>query len=496
MPEPMPMPAAPADGHTAVTDAFTARDPHATPLSEVLFSVPSIVQRGVVYLISAMLVFGLGLLYFGKVNVIVTAKGIVVPKGASLRVEASEGGIVTEVLAQVGERLEAGAPIVRLDPTRSDMSIAALTRKQQLLETRLAGQRAAAAATESCLENPERFLREDKQLDTFGSVGPAFDALNTAWLSLQRAILSKDQETPRKKEALRQSIEVAKERVQTLVNAKQATVWELTEADKDLAQKKNRLEEFRQLVERGIYAQVDLEAEQERFHTAEVAREAIRQRAGQTELEIATERLRVTELESKIRSDDLDVQGRYQVAVVQHRQSLANLRQALQDLRLEIDKTDDQLQDTRDELQIAKRQLSDTTITMPVSGTLVEVDFKNPGETIPSGGVVATVVADGAPLMINALVANSDIGFVSEGLEARVKVDAYPYQQFGTVSGSVMQIFPNVGKDENFKVTLSLPEGKISYKKREIQLFPGLTVEAEIMTRKERLFWFLLKQRT
>jgi len=93
----------------APADAFTTRNLQATQMSEVLLAVPSIIQRGVVYLISAILVASVGFLYFGKVNVIVTAKGTVVPKGEGLRVEATEGGMVTEVLAHVGERLQAGS---------------------------------------------------------------------------------------------------------------------------------------------------------------------------------------------------------------------------------------------------------------------------------------------------------------------------------------------------------------------------------------------------
>jgi len=376
------------------------------------------------------------------------------------------------------------------------MSINALDRKFQLLQNRLQGQHAAAQAAERCLDNPEQYLAQDDQLDVSGNIGPLFDALNNAWLSLQSATFARQQEFPQKKQATQQALTLGKERIQTLEKARQARLGEWQKAEQGLEQKKKRLEEFRRLVQRGIYAELDLETEVERYHAAEASVEGVRQQAAQTELEIANERLRLTELQHKLRAQEIETEDKYQLATVQYRQSLANLRQGLHDLRLEIEKLEAETHNTHDELEMARRQLADTTITMPVTGTIVRVDFKNPGENIPRGGVVATIVPDGAPLLINAFVANPDMGFVSEGLSARVKVDAYPYRQFGTVPGQVLQILPNVDKDENFSVLLTLPQDKISYKKHDIQLFPGLTVEAEIITREDRLFWFLLRQQT
>jgi HlyD family secretion protein len=166
----------------------------------------------------------------------------------------------------------------------------------------------------------------------------------------------------------------------------------------------------------------------------------------------------------------------------------------LDDLRADITKLEVEINNTRGELQLAESQLTHTTITMPVTGTVIRMEVKDPGTMVGTGGVVAGVVPDGAPLVIQATVPNKDIGFVRAGLPARIKVDAYPFQQFGTVPGQVLKVFPNVGSSEHFTVTLALLQGNIATGEHNIQFFPGLTVQAELLTRKQRLFNLLFSK--
>ena len=98
------------------------------------------------------------------------------------------------------------------------------------------------------------------------------------------------------------------------------------------------------------------------------------------------------------------------------------------------------------------------------------------------------------PLVVKATVPNKDIGFVKQGMSARIKVDAYPFQQFGTLPARVQQIFPNVNNSENFTITLELLRDTIKADGHEIQLFQGLTVQAEVQTRNQRLFELLFSK--
>jgi len=101
---------------------------------------------------------------------------------------------------------------------------------------------------------------------------------------------------------------------------------------------------------------------------------------------------------------------------------------------------------------------------------------------------------DNMPLVVKATVPNKNIGFIKEGMAARIKVEAYPFEQFGSVPAQVRQIEPNVGNEDNFAMTLELLQNSIKADEHEIELFSGLTVQAEVQTRNQRLFELLFSQ--
>jgi hypothetical protein len=99
-----------------------------------------------------------------------------------------------------------------------------------------------------------------------------------------------------------------------------------------------------------------------------------------------------------------------------------------------------------------------------------------------------------APLTVKATIPNKDIGFIKVGMMAQIKVDAYPFQQFGNVPAQVRQITPGTNQDDDFTITLDLLQDSIKTDEQSIQLFSGLTVQAEVQTRNQRLFELLFSQ--
>lgn len=84
-----------------------------TELSEVMSTLPSIVHRGGIYLISAAVGFAAILLYFGRIPVWVNARGNIVPEVENIPVIAEENGVVTEVLAEFGQQLPKNVTLLK-----------------------------------------------------------------------------------------------------------------------------------------------------------------------------------------------------------------------------------------------------------------------------------------------------------------------------------------------------------------------------------------------
>ena len=81
------------------------------------------------------------------------------------------------------------------------------------------------------------------------------------------------------------------------------------------------------------------------------------------------------------------------------------------------------------------------------------------------------IVPDGE-LEAKIFVNNSDIGFVKEGMQAEIRVDAYPFTRFGFLSGRVMHIGDEVLAADNLNTQSRFPvylkiQGKFLEKNKE-----------------------------
>ena len=64
----------------------------------------------------------------------------------------------------------------------------------------------------------------------------------------------------------------------------------------------------------------------------------------------------------------------------------------------------------------------------------------NVGQVVASGQEIMRVVPEHSKLEIEAYVKNRDIGFVSLGQEAVVKVEAFPFTRYGSIRAHVSRI--------------------------------------------------------
>ncbi len=91
---------------------------------------------------------------------------------------------------------------------------------------------------------------------------------------------------------------------------------------------------------------------------------------------------------------------------------------------------------------------------------------------------------------VEATVRNKDIGLIEPGLDAKLKLDAYPFQSFGVVPARVTQI-DRAGSD--FRVLLEPERKTIEVHGRSKPLVDGLSLTAEIVTDRQTLLSMLLR---
>lgn len=118
-------------------------------------------------------------------------------------------------------------------------------------------------------------------------------------------------------------------------------------------------------------------------------------------------------------------------------------------------------------------------LVAPVSGYVNSIEVNTVGELISSGQDVVTIVPGEAPLEIVCYVANMNIADIEVGMEAEMKLEAYPYNSFGTVKGCVKYISPSAFVSEQMG-SVYLVKIEIIEASEQMDIISGLSGVVEI----------------
>jgi HlyD family secretion protein len=149
------------------------------------------------------------------------------------------------------------------------------------------------------------------------------------------------------------------------------------------------------------------------------------------------------------------------------------------------------------EIAAAELSLQHTTITAPVSGLITTLNVRSSGAVLQTGETIATIAPAGARLLAETRVPNKDIAFIDKGLPAKLKFDAFPFQDYGTIDGEVVEVSPDAQTDQQlgsfYKVTIAPKQIQIAAQGRNMPLRPGLVLTAEIITERESILSLILE---
>lgn len=211
-----------------------------------------------------------------------------------------------------------------------------------------------------------------------------------------------------------------------------------------------------------------------------------------------------------------DLQVREETLLVRH-QALAQLEQTLAVKRAalaENERTTEQisaqaraqtasLSATR--AQVAQQAASTAgsrsyVLRAPVAGRITALTARVGHPASPQGQLMAIVPAD-AKLRAELAVPSAAIGFVKQGQQVRLAIDAFPYQRFGTVTGKVQTVSasavnaqgPNGTVIAMYPVAVEIDQASIFAYGRTEPLVSGMTLAARIVTEKQSLLEWLFE---
>ncbi|MDT9178932.1 MAG: HlyD family efflux transporter periplasmic adaptor subunit [Limnospira sp. PMC 1291.21] len=261
-------------------------------------------------------------------------------------------------------------------------------------------------------------------------------------------------------------------------------IWEQSKAD--IEQARLRLEEQESSYERIIH-QAEADIEQAELRLAEQKRSYDRT-IHQAQADIQQAELRLAEQESS--SETILHSG--EIAVSKIEDQLKNLQTQIISLQAEIaqDKKDIESLNFELEKRVVRAQEGGTIFSLPISGV---------GDVVQQGGMLVEIAPQEAMLLLKAEMATTESGSLQEGMAVKMKFDAYPFQDYGVVEGSLIKISPTTkmqetsqGKVAIYELEIELEQTCIPSGNDCIPLRPGDTATAEVVVRRRRIIDFIL----
>jgi multidrug efflux pump subunit AcrA (membrane-fusion protein) len=146
--------------------------------------------------------------------------------------------------------------------------------------------------------------------------------------------------------------------------------------------------------------------------------------------------------------------------------------------------------------------VSSTLLTAPVDGQVVAVSARV-GEQSAPGAPLLSIAPANSPMEAQVLVPTRAAGFISEGQNVRVMVDALPYQQYGVMAGRVREIARSASrpgefaspidfKEPVYRVRVALTGPTIQAYGVDKPLQAGMTIKADVITDNRTFMSWLL----
>ncbi|WP_342724635.1 HlyD family type I secretion periplasmic adaptor subunit [Bradyrhizobium sp. B097] len=436
---------------------------------EILETPASPVGRAIAGTIILFFAIAIAWATFGHVDIIATAPGKIVPTGRTKTIQPLDTGIVSAIHVQDGDHVVSGQILVEMDRTVTQA-------ERQHVQKDLTASQLDVARLEALRDS---FDAREAPLNLVApAAAPATDVSRArlaeqAQAAEQSAKLASITRQIEQKVAEARSIDAAIDKIDASMPMVEETATVRRKAME--IQYGNRiayLDAQTHLVDQ----QNERIVQQRKLAELTAAKQALEQQFGQTK-------------------------AGYE-------------RQVLSDLADAQKKVDEFAQD----LVKAERKMDEQVLRSPIDGTVQQLILHTVGGVVTPAQQLMLIVPADSHLEAEAMISNRDIGFVSAGQFAEVKIDTFNFTRYGLLHGRVTSVSqdaivrdkPNekasAGKTSGALSDSSEPEGqelvysaRVALDETQMQiddklvgLAPGMAVTVEIKTGTRRIIEYLM----
>ncbi|MDD2368114.1 MAG: HlyD family type I secretion periplasmic adaptor subunit [Sulfuricurvum sp.] len=420
---------------------FHTKDKHEfTPLLVEIEERPtSPLGRSLLWSLFAFLTIALLWLFFAKIDVVVSARGKVIPVGEIKTLQPVETGVIGSILVKEGQSVKKGEVLMEIDPSVTQSDLESKQKNLSLLELEIE--------------------RLDAQIND-RAFHPSSTCQDTAAIATQQMMYTSG------KLAYDQQRQVLQEQIRQNDEATETAKADLSRLKQLLASAKDHEARLKEVL--------DIIAKKE-FEDAKNQRIEYQEQLTMKEHVIAQSQGKLNELNQQLHLVTQEYRNKLLTDLTQKSKEATSLR-------TEVETT---------QFRNAKQQ-----IIAPVDGYVGKLLVHTVGGVVTPAEKLLTLIPKGVPLIIQATVLNQDIGFITKEMEAAIKVDTFDFQKYGLLHGKVKHIADDAIDDEKlgpvYEITIDPKETTLRVEGKDLTINPGMSVTAELKVGKRRVIEFFI----
>lgn len=429
--------------------------------------------------------------WFGQIDEVGTATGRLVPQGETYKIEPVSLGKVTSIAVKEGDEVDAGQQLAQLDTKLVQQQVERFERMLLAYQKELSQKQA---------------LIERINLETQTN-----KAISLAQIQAQESAIAQLEakiSTTRLLLAQLQAESVAYEHRKVLLNPLSALAKKrIEQLEKEAAAHQRRLVRLMPLATEGAISQEFIfQAEQALLQTQQQITQSRMQKLAsndeqmfQAEQSWRSNQTKITQTQGELAAafQELErLQAELEQKRAQGERMQLEAQQRTQNLEVEITQLQGKITDTESQLVSAQAQREEKFLSSPIDGIILSLNLKNVGKVVQPGQTIAEIAPQDAPLVLSAFLPNTEAGFVEVGMPVKMKLDAYPYQDYGIVSGKVISISADAEADQQlgagYRLEIALERDYVDERGQKVAFKAGQTATADIIIRRRRIINILL----
>lgn len=512
---------------------------------EVILKPSPLWSRATVWSIIGVTVFTIGWAAVAKIEQVVTARGQLKPKLTVMDIQAPLNGVVKEVKVKDGDRIKKEQELLIFDSEASVAQLESLEKiknsliqenkfyrtlfhtpltseavEQEVLRLKLPPEISALALNRTALVSENQLysiqLSESNKTNSLNQeqlarLQAAFAELNSRSRAAELEIAQLERQLNQNQVKISDAKKQLANDRQVLREIEQRNKDSIAQAEESLRIDREILNSILPLSEEGALATIQIERQKQQVQDRQ--RDLVDRRAnGEIEFknqkqQVETRLAEIKQLEEENTRLLLNINQAKQrldntIAVTEKdvRDRIAENEKRIAEIDSQINKivveNEKKIAELNSQISSARQTLKYQTLKAPASGEVFDLQAR-PGFVPKTGQAEALlkIVPDPGPdnpLIAEVYVTNQDIGFVRVGQEADIRIDSFPYSEFGDIKGKVYfvgsdALEPNqIYNFYRFPVKVELDSQKFMIRGEPVELQSGMSVSVNIKVKENR----------